>query len=53
MYLEKTYKNWKEEIVNFYENKIDNRFMEDYNNKIQIIKRDTYGNKKNLMHSKN
>lgn len=46
MYLGKTYKNWYEEIVNSFESKIDNGFVEGYNNKIKVIKRVSYGIKK-------
>ena len=46
MYLSKTYKNWYSEIVNSIENKIDNGFVEGYNNKIKVIKRVSYGIKK-------
>ena len=33
MYLSKTYRNWYLEIVNSFESKIDNGFVEGYNNK--------------------
>ena len=43
MYLSKTYRNWYLEIVNSFESKIDNGFVEGYNNKIKVIKRVSYG----------
>ena len=46
VYLSKTYNNWKIEIINSFENKIDNGFVEGYNNKIKVIKRISYGIKK-------
>lgn len=42
MYLSKTYRNWYLEIVNSFESKIDNGFVEGYNNKIKVIKRVSY-----------
>ena len=48
VYLSKTYNNWKIEIINSFENKIDNGFVEGYNNKIKVIKRS-----KNSIYSKN
>lgn len=44
--LGKTYKNWHEEIINSFKYKIDNGFVEGYNNKIKVIKRVSYGIKK-------
>ena len=46
IYLSKTYINWKKEILNSFESKIDNGFVEGYNNKIKVIKRVSYGIKK-------
>ena len=46
MYLSKTYKNWEKEILNSIKYKIDNGFVEGYNNKIKVIKRISYGIKK-------
>ncbi len=46
MYLSKTYKNWEREILNSFKYKIDNGFVEGYNNKIKVIKRVSYGIKK-------
>jgi transposase len=46
MKLGKTYQNWYEEIVNSFESKLDNRFVEGYNNKLKGIKRVSYGIKK-------
>ena len=46
MKLGKTYQNWYEEIVNSFESKLDNGFVEGYNNKIKVIKRVSYGIKK-------
>ena len=46
MYLSKSYRNWKEEILNSIEYKVDNGFVEGYNNKIKVIKRISYGIKK-------
>jgi transposase len=46
VYLSKTYRNWKKEILNFIEYRLDNGFVEGYNNKIKVIKRISYGNKK-------
>ena len=46
MYLSKTYRNWKTEILKSIEYKIDNGFVEGYNNKIKVIKRVSYGIKK-------
>jgi transposase len=43
MKLGKTYQNWYEEIVNSFESKLDNGFVEGYNNKIKVIKRVSYG----------
>ena len=43
MYLSKTYRNWYLEIVNSFESRIDNGFVESYNNKIKVIKRVSYG----------
>ncbi len=48
MYLSKTYKNWEREILNSIKYKIDNGFVEGYNNKIKVIKRS-----KNSIYSKN
>ena len=44
--LSKTYKNWKEEIKNSFKYKVDNGFVEGYNNKIKVIKRVSYGIRK-------
>ena len=44
--LSKTYKNWKKEILNSIKYKINNGFVEGYNNKIKVIKRVSYGIKK-------
>ena len=44
--LSKTYKNWKQEIRNSFKYRIDNGFVEGYNNKIKVIKRISYGIKK-------
>lgn len=46
MYLSKTYRNWKKEILNSVKYKLDNGFVEGYNNKIKVIKRISYGIKK-------
>ena len=46
MKLGKTYQNRYEEIVNSFESKLDNGFVEGYNNKIKVIKRVSYGVKK-------
>ena len=43
MKLGKTYQNRYEEIVNSFESKLDNGFVEGYNNKIKVIKRVSYG----------
>ena len=41
--LGRTLNNWKEEIINSFEYKIDNGFVEGYNNKIKVTKRVSYG----------
>jgi transposase len=46
VYLSKTHGNWKKEILNSIEYRIDNGFVEGYNNKIKVIKRVSYGIKK-------
>ena len=46
MYLSKTYKNCEREILNSIKYKLDNGFVEGYNNKIKVIKRVSYGIKK-------
>ena len=44
--LSTTLKNWEKEIKNSFKYKVDNGFVEGYNNKIKVIKRVSYGIKK-------
>ena len=44
--LSRTLKNWEKEIKNSFKYKVDNGFVEGYNNKIKVIKRVSYGIKK-------
>ena len=44
--LSTTLNNWEKEIKNSFKYKVDNGFVEGYNNKIKVIKRVSYGIKK-------